>query len=291
MLREDHGRVGPAARGEKRALRSDLQHEAGVRGPAGAPSRDAGVAAAQRRRQAPSVANPIRLSATPIRYEKSSPLLGEHNTPCCRSAWACRPNASPNCRPRAWSEPRPPFHPIQPMETDHMKTFITRRHLAALALAAAVAPAMAQKTPIKFVVPYPAGGAADQITRLVAARDLGDPGHADHHRQQGRCCRHDRGRHRGALRTGRQDLLRRLQRAAGDQPGAVRQDALRPREVVHPGCRHGQVAAAAGHPPEPGREGRRRAGCHGQEGPGQAHDGQRQQRQHHAPGRRIRCAT
>ncbi len=29
--------------------------------------------------QAPSVANPIRLSATPIRYEKSSPLLGEHN--------------------------------------------------------------------------------------------------------------------------------------------------------------------------------------------------------------------
>ena len=49
-----------------------------------------------------------------------------------------------------------------------MKNFITRRGLAALALAAAVAPAMAQKTPIKFVVPYPAGGAADQITRLVA---------------------------------------------------------------------------------------------------------------------------
>ncbi len=46
--------------------------------------------------------------------------------------------------------------------------FITRRGLAALALAAVVAPAMAQKTPIKFVVPYPAGGAADQITRLVA---------------------------------------------------------------------------------------------------------------------------
>jgi crotonobetainyl-CoA:carnitine CoA-transferase CaiB-like acyl-CoA transferase len=29
--------------------------------------------------QAPSVANPIRLSGTPIRYERSSPLLGEHN--------------------------------------------------------------------------------------------------------------------------------------------------------------------------------------------------------------------
>ncbi|MDB5911587.1 MAG: caiB [Ramlibacter sp.] len=30
--------------------------------------------------QAPSVANPIRLSGTPIRYQKSAPLLGEHNT-------------------------------------------------------------------------------------------------------------------------------------------------------------------------------------------------------------------
>ena len=29
--------------------------------------------------QAPSVANPIRLSATPIRYERSAPTLGEHN--------------------------------------------------------------------------------------------------------------------------------------------------------------------------------------------------------------------
>lgn len=37
-----------------------------------------------------------------------------------------------------------------------------------LALAAFAAPALAQKAPIRFVVPYPAGGAADQITRLVA---------------------------------------------------------------------------------------------------------------------------
>jgi crotonobetainyl-CoA:carnitine CoA-transferase CaiB-like acyl-CoA transferase len=29
--------------------------------------------------QAPSIANPIRLSATPIRYERSAPTLGEHN--------------------------------------------------------------------------------------------------------------------------------------------------------------------------------------------------------------------
>jgi tripartite-type tricarboxylate transporter receptor subunit TctC len=45
-----------------------------------------------------------------------------------------------------------------------------RRLLAALplALAAIASPAFAQKAPIKFVVPYPAGGAADQITRLVA---------------------------------------------------------------------------------------------------------------------------
>ena len=49
-----------------------------------------------------------------------------------------------------------------------MNKSFTRRSLAALALAAAVAPALAQKAPIKFVVPYPAGGAADQITRLVA---------------------------------------------------------------------------------------------------------------------------
>lgn len=47
-----------------------------------------------------------------------------------------------------------------------------------LALAAFAAPALAQKPPIKFVVPYPAGGAADQITRLVAhetSQVLGTP--------------------------------------------------------------------------------------------------------------------
>ncbi len=50
-----------------------------------------------------------------------------------------------------------------------MKFKLNRHALATLVLAAAaVAPAMAQTGPIKFVVPYPAGGAADQITRLVA---------------------------------------------------------------------------------------------------------------------------
>ena len=50
--------------------------------------------------------------------------------------------------------------------------------LLPLAMAAFAAPALAQKAPIKFVVPYPAGGAADQITRLVAqetAQILGSP--------------------------------------------------------------------------------------------------------------------
>lgn len=45
------------------------------------------------------------------------------------------------------------------------------RPIAMVAIAAAAAfgsTAYAQKPPIKFVVPYPAGGAADQITRLVA---------------------------------------------------------------------------------------------------------------------------
>lgn len=50
---------------------------------------------------------------------------------------------------------------------------------AAIAVAAAFgSSAFAQKPPIKFVVPYPAGGAADQITRLVAsdaAQILGAP--------------------------------------------------------------------------------------------------------------------
>jgi tripartite-type tricarboxylate transporter receptor subunit TctC len=52
-----------------------------------------------------------------------------------------------------------------------MKPIHARRRLLAalpLALAAIASPAFAQKAPIKFVVPYPAGGAADQITRLVA---------------------------------------------------------------------------------------------------------------------------
>lgn len=51
--------------------------------------------------------------------------------------------------------------------------------LAGAALLAAMASASAQsRTPIRFVVPYPAGGAADQITRLVAneaAQILGTP--------------------------------------------------------------------------------------------------------------------
>jgi tripartite-type tricarboxylate transporter receptor subunit TctC len=53
-----------------------------------------------------------------------------------------------------------------------MKTRVARTLLLAVPFAmatlAAPVPALAQKAPIKFVVPYPAGGAADQITRLVA---------------------------------------------------------------------------------------------------------------------------
>jgi len=61
-----------------------------------------------------------------------------------------------------------------------MKTRHARSLLIALpfALAALGSPAFAQKAPIKFVVPYPAGGAADQITRLVAhetSQVLGTP--------------------------------------------------------------------------------------------------------------------
>lgn len=51
-----------------------------------------------------------------------------------------------------------------------MKTNVSRR-AAALVLPVLLLTAsavQAQKVPIKFVVPYPAGGAADQITRLVA---------------------------------------------------------------------------------------------------------------------------
>lgn len=61
-----------------------------------------------------------------------------------------------------------------------MKTIINRRVAAFVlpALLLAAGAAHAQKTPIKFVVPYPAGGAADQITRLVsneASSILGTP--------------------------------------------------------------------------------------------------------------------
>lgn len=61
-----------------------------------------------------------------------------------------------------------------------MKTRHARSLLIALpfALAALGSSAFAQKAPIKFVVPYPAGGAADQITRLVAhetSQVLGTP--------------------------------------------------------------------------------------------------------------------
>jgi tripartite-type tricarboxylate transporter receptor subunit TctC len=52
-----------------------------------------------------------------------------------------------------------------------MKSSLARRFAAVvlpLTVLAFGPPAQAQKAPIKFVVPYPAGGAADQITRLVA---------------------------------------------------------------------------------------------------------------------------
>ena len=64
--------------------------------------------------QAPSVANPIRLSARRSSTRSLPPCWENTTTPCCRSAWACRPSVSPSCRPRAWSEPRPPISPIQP---------------------------------------------------------------------------------------------------------------------------------------------------------------------------------
>lgn len=61
-----------------------------------------------------------------------------------------------------------------------MKNTVSRR-LAAIVLPTlllAAGSALAQKAPVRFVVPYPAGGAADQITRLVAndaAAILGAP--------------------------------------------------------------------------------------------------------------------
>jgi len=59
--------------------------------------------------------------------------------------------------------------------------FAILRRLVTVAVVCAAgfgAPVFAQKAPIRFVVPYPAGGAADQIARLVAneaAQTLGAP--------------------------------------------------------------------------------------------------------------------
>lgn len=41
--------------------------------------------------QAPTVSNPIRLSATPLRYERSAPLLGEHNEDILRGRLGLAP--------------------------------------------------------------------------------------------------------------------------------------------------------------------------------------------------------
>ena len=73
-----HRRVDRRARKRRRALRPDQRPRRGVRRPAGA-----GAGRAVRRwphpsgGTAPQVANPIRLSATPVDYRRAPPTLGQ----------------------------------------------------------------------------------------------------------------------------------------------------------------------------------------------------------------------
>jgi crotonobetainyl-CoA:carnitine CoA-transferase CaiB-like acyl-CoA transferase len=78
----------------ERALRPDLQHEAGVRRPAGQASGHAAVLEHNSGSKAPSLANPIRFSDTPIRYQRSAPTLGEHTDRVLQDMLAFQPRPS-----------------------------------------------------------------------------------------------------------------------------------------------------------------------------------------------------
>ena len=78
-LRLDHGRADGAAGARRRALRPRQHHRPGLRRAPGETSRAGDRTGAGRpvRRRRKTVASPIRLSETPVRYDRAPPGLGQ----------------------------------------------------------------------------------------------------------------------------------------------------------------------------------------------------------------------
>ena len=192
---------------QHRGMRLSLPHSAGV--------------------QAPAVASPIRLSDTPIQYGRSAPLLGEAHRQCAGPAVTWRRRALPNCGRGARSEParhrRDPA--VFPCFTKEKGDSMLRHTFIRAGPGGRVSGLRRGRArPGQTLVdpaggPYPAGGAADQIARLVAndaGAILGTPIVIEN---KGRRGRNDRRRIRPAGGAGRRDLSRGLQRTHRHQSG------------------------------------------------------------------------
>ena len=89
--------------------------------------------------------------------------------------------------------------------------------------------------PIRLICPFPPAGAVDIASRATANELTKILGQTGHRRQQARRRRQPRRRGGGALGARRLHPVHEHQRHPGDQPGAVRQDAVRPEQG--PGAR------------------------------------------------------
>ena len=78
MRQRTVARVGRVARADRRAGRADQRSRAGVRSSAGAEPRMRIELPHPLAGTVPLVANPIKMSATPLRYEVAPPMLGQH---------------------------------------------------------------------------------------------------------------------------------------------------------------------------------------------------------------------
>ena len=100
--------------------------------------------------------------------------------------------------------------------------------------------------PLRLICPFPPAGAVDIASRATANELTQDPRPAGRGREQARRRRQPRRRGSGALGARRLHAVHEHQRHPGDQPGALRQDAVRPEQGPDLGRAAGLAQQRAG---------------------------------------------